>query len=214
MPHKNYCTYPNDPCDCKYDQKQKYHSSWCSYPPDDTDRNKRSFDTWIDKDWLDWRDEWKNLREPGLSTYFYKNRTAFEAAPIELKEKGRVRWIKYYPDTPWPLAVEDTLLDEIAKFPENLRNQAIVALGFETLGRELNEPERKELLAKCEELEAIGKMSPEGQGLNAVNKEINKYPMQTVDQAQKNLELPTNRVLDLNESNRLLAECKRLTKGG
>ena len=30
--HKNYCNYPNDPCDCKYYDKQKSHSSWCDYP--------------------------------------------------------------------------------------------------------------------------------------------------------------------------------------
>ena len=168
------------------------------------------------KTWGDWRSQWINKKEAGFSTYFHKNKDAFDIAPTELQEEARVKWLKLYPETPWPLApaVEDTLLDEIAKFPENLRNQATVALGFETLGRGLNEPEQKELLEKCQELEALGKMSPEGQELSAVNKEINKYPMQRVDEAQKNCKLPTNRVLGLDESNSLLAECARLTKGG
>lgn len=30
--HKDYCNYPNDPCDCKYFEKQKYHSYTCEYP--------------------------------------------------------------------------------------------------------------------------------------------------------------------------------------
>ena len=30
--HKNYCTYPSDPCDCGYEESQKSHSSWCGYP--------------------------------------------------------------------------------------------------------------------------------------------------------------------------------------
>ena len=40
MGHKNYCTYPSDPCDCGYDEKQKYHSSWCTYPNEPCSCNK------------------------------------------------------------------------------------------------------------------------------------------------------------------------------
>ena len=55
----------------------------------------------------------------------------------------------------------------------------------------------------------------EDEELKAVNTEINDYfPMQTVDEAKKNLELPVKRGLSLDESNLLLAECQRLTKGG
>ncbi len=158
--------------DCPYCHKQFRVEDGLpigSYPPDDADRNKRGFDTWTDKDWLDWRDEWKNLRDAGLSTYFHKNRAAWDAAPIKLKEEGRVRWIKYYPETPWPLAPE------------------------------VEEPEE---------------LSPEGEELKATNTEINKYPKPRVLEAMKNLELPDNRVLSLDESLMLLAECQKLTDGG
>lgn len=109
---------------------------------------------------------------------------------------------------------EDALLDEIAWFPESMRNQATVALNFEGLGRPLNGRELKEMLEKCQELKGLSEMSPEGQELSAVNAEINNYPGPTVDTAQKNLELPNNRPLSLDESNLLLAECVRLTKPG
>ena len=140
-----------------------------SYPPDDADRNKRDFDTWTDQDWLDWRKEWINLRDAGLSTYFHKNRGAFEAAPIKLKEEGRVRWIKYYPETPWPLAVE------------------------------VEPPEEQ--------------LSPEGEEIAATRAEIHKYPPSREEEAMRNLELPANRPLSLDECNLLLAECQKLTKG-
>ena len=117
----------------------------------------------------DFRSEWIRLQGPGFSTYFHKNRSAFEAAPIELQEEARVKWIKLYPETPWPLA------------------------------------------PPTEEPEVL---SPEGEELKDTNIEINKYPKPRVLEAMENVELPPNRVLSLDESNILLAECKRLTDGG
>jgi len=108
----------------------------------------------------DFRSEWINLKGPGFSTYFYKNRATFKSAPIEIQEEARVKWLKLYPETPWPLAPD-----------------------------------------------------PEIEERKAVNAEINKYPLATVNQAQVNLELPTNRAYNLDESNLLLAECQRLAQG-
>lgn len=53
--------------------------------------------------WKGWRELWINLRGPGFATWFYKNRGRFEAASIELKEEARAKWLKLYPETPWPL---------------------------------------------------------------------------------------------------------------
>jgi len=162
----------------------------------------------------DFRSEWVRLQQPGFSTYFHKNREKFEFAPIEVKEEARVKWLKLYPETPWPLVSEvdpdEDLLDEVATFSPAVQQEASDLLGFGDLGRCLNGPEIKEMIDKCKEL---SELSPEGQDLNAVNKEINKYPMKAVDQAQGNLQLPTNRVLNLDESNLLLLECQKLTGG-
>ena len=169
----------------------------------------------------DFRSEWIRLQGPGFSTYFYKNRVRFESAPIEIQEEARVKWLKLY-KTPWPLAVdneEDYLLDEIKKFPEATRNAVTTSLGFDDLGRGLHISELKELLEglkkTSQRLKEALQTSSESEELKAVTTEINDYfPMKTVDQAQKNLELPTNRALSLDESNQLLAECQRLTKSG
>lgn len=57
-------------------------------------------------------------------------------------------------------------------------------------------------------------LSPEAEELKAVNVEIKKYPPQRVEEAKASLELPDNRVHSLDESNLLLAECKKMTTGG
>jgi len=59
----------------------------------------------------DFRSEWIKLKGPGFSTYFYKNRARFETAPPELKEEARAKWLKLYPETPWPLDNPDHNID-------------------------------------------------------------------------------------------------------
>jgi len=129
----------------------------------------------------DFRSEWINTKGPGFSTYFYKNRAAFEAASIELKEEARVKWLKLYPKTPWPLdKIEENLLYKLEMIDSDITNE----------------------------------LSPEIEERKTINAEINKYPLAAVNQAQENLELPTNRAYNLDESNLLLAECQRLAQGG
>ncbi len=185
-------------------------------PPVDAEEQEKGEQKTKPETWGDWRKEWINKKEAGFATYFHKNRAGFDVAPTKLKEEARVKWLKLYPETPWPLAPEvedptDALLEKLSLIGSDKVSAASAELGFDDVGRELDVFELKALLEKCKQLDEL---SPEGRDLNAVNKEINKYPMNRVDEAQKNLELPTNRVLDLDESNRLLEECGRLTKGG
>ena len=138
-------------------------------PPVDPEKQEKVEQKTTPETWGDWRKEWINKKEAGFSTYFHKNKEAFDIAPTKLQEEARVKWLKLYPETPWPLAPA---------------------------------------------VEESEELSPEGEELKATNIEINKYPKPRVLEAMENVELPPNRVLSLDESNILLAECKRLTDGG
>ena len=182
------------------------------YPADQTGRNSEARDPLRSTKNTGFRAEWIRMQGPGFSTYFHKNRAAFEVAPIELQEEARVKWLKLYPETPWPLVVDphDALLEKLNKIDSTIVQTASKELGFDDVGRALDVFELKTLLEKCKQLDEL---SPEGQEINAVNKEINQYPPTTVNRAQVKLELPTSRAYSLDESNLLLAECKRSTEG-
>jgi len=64
----------------------------------------------------DFRSEWIRLQGPGFSTYFHKNRAAFEAASIEIQEEARVKWLKLYPETPWPLSIDSEIAIDLSEY--------------------------------------------------------------------------------------------------
>lgn len=143
------------------------------YPPNHTARNSKDYQESVPvfkEGWDAWRKEWKNLREPGFSTYFHKNRAKFEAAPSELKEGARVKWLGLYPETPWPLDTlpeteedekhkklradaENSLTVDINKFDKSVVNSAMAALDY-GVGQELALQELETLLKECKEIES------------------------------------------------------------
>ncbi len=60
------------------------------------------------KEWEEFRDKWINLRGPGYSTYIFTPgnldiiKAALERWP-DLETEMTEKWVKLYPDAPWPL---------------------------------------------------------------------------------------------------------------
>ncbi len=122
-----------------------------------------------------WREKWINLRGPGFSIFFHNRRDEFKLAPSELKEEARAKWLKLYPDTPWPLTAppkeevdteengkrermmadaEEALKAEIFKFDSSVINNAKIALDYNTTGKIFGLPELEALLKECKDIEA------------------------------------------------------------
>ena len=54
--------------------------------------------------WNDFRSRYINLKGPGFSTFVFQNIESFRQCPQELKMEATEKWVKLYPNQPWPLA--------------------------------------------------------------------------------------------------------------
>jgi hypothetical protein len=54
--------------------------------------------------WNDFRTRYINLKGPGFSTFVFQNLDLFRHCPKDLQMEAVEKWVKLYPNQPWPLA--------------------------------------------------------------------------------------------------------------
>ena len=54
--------------------------------------------------WNDFRTRYINLKGPGFSTFVFQNLDIFRNCPKDLRMEAIEKWVKLYPNQPWPLA--------------------------------------------------------------------------------------------------------------
>ena len=54
--------------------------------------------------WNDFRTRYINLKGPGFSTFVFQNLDLFRHCPKDLLMEATEKWVKLYPNQPWPLA--------------------------------------------------------------------------------------------------------------
>jgi len=54
--------------------------------------------------WNDFRTRYINLKGPGFSTFVFQNIDLFRHCPQDLRMEAVEKWVKLYPNQPWPLA--------------------------------------------------------------------------------------------------------------
>ena len=54
--------------------------------------------------WNDFRTRYINLKGPGFSTFVFQNIDLFRHCPQDLRMEAVEKWVKLYPNQPWPIA--------------------------------------------------------------------------------------------------------------
>jgi len=62
--------------------------------------------------WNDFRTRYINLKGPGFSTFVFQNMDLFRHCPQDLRMEAVEKWVKLYPNQPWPLAGPQALAPE------------------------------------------------------------------------------------------------------
>jgi hypothetical protein len=77
--------------------------------------------------WNDFRTRYINLKGPGFSTFVFQNLDLFRHCPQDLRMEAVEKWVKLYPNQPWPLAGPQAPAPEI---PASEKSAAAMPLSY------------------------------------------------------------------------------------
>ena len=77
--------------------------------------------------WNDFRTRYINLKGPGFSTFVFQNLELFRHCPKPMQMEAIEKWVKLYPNQPWPLAGSQAAAPET---PAPERNASVMPLSY------------------------------------------------------------------------------------
>ncbi len=87
--------------------------------------------------WNDFRTRYINLKGPGFSTFVFQNIDLFRHCPQTMQMEAREKWVKLYPNQPWPLGGPQAAAPET---PEPEKSPSAMPLSYT--------PQYKNLMAR------------------------------------------------------------------